>query len=132
MSQEPILFGGTAQITTGACSHRAMASGSDETPVWVDGYGLSSREETISNYGCSVAINPTLIPMIAQAQSFPNKNDTYVLTTTIEILAALLLRIWKHNLNYGCQQATSLLLAWMPTTMYGLDQLTQCSGAEAW
>jgi hypothetical protein len=29
MSQERLLFGGTAQITTGACSHRAMASGTD-------------------------------------------------------------------------------------------------------
>jgi hypothetical protein len=37
MSQERLLFGGTAQITTGACSHRATASGTDESGMgrWV-------------------------------------------------------------------------------------------------
>jgi hypothetical protein len=37
MSQEQLLFGGTAQITTGACSHRATASGADESGMgrWV-------------------------------------------------------------------------------------------------
>jgi hypothetical protein len=37
MSQERLLFGGTAQITTGACSHRATASGADESGMgrWV-------------------------------------------------------------------------------------------------
>jgi hypothetical protein len=37
MSQERLLFGGTAQITSGACSHRATASGADESGMgrWV-------------------------------------------------------------------------------------------------
>jgi hypothetical protein len=37
MSQERLLFGGTAQITTGACSHRATASGADGSGMgrWV-------------------------------------------------------------------------------------------------
>jgi hypothetical protein len=36
-SKKRILFGGTAQITTGACSHRAIKSGTDETGMgrWV-------------------------------------------------------------------------------------------------
>jgi hypothetical protein len=37
MSQERLLFGGTAQITTGACSHQATASGADKSGMgrWV-------------------------------------------------------------------------------------------------
>jgi hypothetical protein len=37
MSQERLLFGGTAQVTTGACCHRATASGADESGMgrWV-------------------------------------------------------------------------------------------------
>jgi hypothetical protein len=98
MSQERLLFGGTAQITTGSCSHRATASGADESGmgrwVWTLFAGKNNiKLRVLSGY------QPT--PTIAPALSSPNKNGTYALKMMTAILGVPLLRILKLNWTYG-------------------------------
>ncbi len=75
---------------------------------WADGCGPSFQARTISNYESSAAITPTPIPTTVQAQSSPNKSDTYALARTTETHDEPSLKISKLNWKYDARKFKAL------------------------